>query len=78
MAVENSKKHRFDWKFSQFRNFTNSEYSGFRGRWFCYETFKIQNGGSKFEGSILLKICIKGFLITMIKILLLDYKNSKW
>ena len=32
----------------------------------------------KFEGSILLKICIRGFSRAMIKILILDFRNSKW
>ena len=52
----------FDWKL---------EYSSFRGRWSrsCYQTFEIQNDEQKFEGSILLKMCIQGFLGSMIKIL---------
>ena len=45
----------------------------------CHQTFEIQSDGkSKREVLILLENSIKGFQKSMIKILLLDFRNSKW
>ena len=45
----------------------------------CHQTLEIQNDGkSSREALILLKNSIKGFQKSLINILLLDFRNSKW
>ena len=61
-------------------------YRSFRGRWSRFRnwTLEIQNGGTNMavksskKAYIWLKIGIKEFLRSLIRIFLLDFRNSKW